>query len=87
MESYSMQVHRSVTVLVPVPFPVTNVAQGTRMHIYRWLNSETARDEADSKQLQSLPVLETKSKWTKKIHPGAPNPVKLVRNPTPSHCF
>lgn len=40
------------------------------MHIYRWLDSDIARQGGDSKQTQSLPVLETKSKWTKKIHPG-----------------
>ena len=41
------------------------------MHIYRWLNSKTARKEASSEELQSLPVIETKSKWSKKIHPGS----------------
>jgi len=45
-------------------------SSGTRLHIYRWLDSDTARQEAGAKQLKSLPALETKSKWTKKIHPG-----------------
>ncbi|KAL6719211.1 Golgi apyrase [Lecanora helva] len=36
----------------------------------RWLNSKIARKEAGPKESESLPVLETKSKWTKKIHPG-----------------
>ncbi|KAF2855611.1 hypothetical protein T440DRAFT_414223 [Plenodomus tracheiphilus IPT5] len=45
-------------------------SSGTRVHIYRWLNSDTARDKATDAQLHSLPVIETKKKWTKKIHPG-----------------
>ena len=45
-------------------------SSGTRLHIYRWLDSDKAREEAGVKELQSLPVLETNSKWTKKIHPG-----------------
>ena len=45
-------------------------SSGTRLHIYRWLDSDKARNEAESKDLQSLPVLETKAKWTEKIHPG-----------------
>ncbi len=45
-------------------------SSGTRLHIYRWLDSDKARKEAGVKELQSLPVLETKSKWTEKIHPG-----------------
>lgn len=49
----------------------SNAGQGTRLHIYRWLNSQIARKVANSKQLQSLPMLETKGEWTKKIHPGS----------------
>ena len=45
-------------------------SSGTRLHIYRWLDSDNARKEAGVKELESLPVLETKSKWTEKIHPG-----------------
>lgn len=45
-------------------------SSGTRVHIYRWLNSENARKEATDVQLHSLPVIETDKKWTKKIHPG-----------------
>lgn len=45
-------------------------SSGTRLHIYRWLDSHKARKEAGVKELKSLPVLETKSKWTEKIHPG-----------------
>lgn len=47
-----------------------NADQGTRLHIYRWLDSKIARERADKKQLQSLPTLETKGEWTKKTHPG-----------------
>jgi len=42
----------------------------TRVHIYRWLNSNAARQKASDAQLHSLPVIETDKKWTKKIHPG-----------------
>lgn len=40
------------------------------MHIYRWLDSTTARKDANAKELKSLPVIKTDKKWTKKIHPG-----------------
>ncbi|PQE13759.1 Golgi apyrase protein [Rutstroemia sp. NJR-2017a BVV2] len=45
-------------------------SSGTRVHIYRWLNSAKALQIADSTALQSLPKLETDKKWTKKIKPG-----------------
>ncbi|KAH7115963.1 nucleoside phosphatase family-domain-containing protein [Dendryphion nanum] len=45
-------------------------SSGTRVHIYRWLNNDKARAKASKSQLQSLPVIETDKKWTKKIHPG-----------------
>ena len=43
-------------------------SSGTRVHIYRWLDSAVARQS--SNELHSLPSLETHGKWTKKIHPG-----------------
>ena len=45
-------------------------SSGTRVHVYRWLNHAKAVKEADAVELQSLPKLETKKKWTKKIKPG-----------------
>ncbi|EDU42106.1 ectonucleoside triphosphate diphosphohydrolase 1 [Pyrenophora tritici-repentis Pt-1C-BFP] len=45
-------------------------SSGTRVHIYRWLNNNTARQKASDAQLHSLPVIETYKEWTKKIHPG-----------------
>ncbi|KAF1955874.1 hypothetical protein CC80DRAFT_535906 [Byssothecium circinans] len=45
-------------------------SSGTRVHIYRWLNSDTARKSANEAQLHSLPAVVTDKKWTKKIHPG-----------------
>jgi golgi apyrase len=45
-------------------------SSGTRVHIYRWLDSAVARKEAKDPELHSLPSLETHGKWTKKIHPG-----------------
>jgi Golgi apyrase len=49
---------------------LANTAKGTRVHVYRWLNSDTARQQASDAQLHTLPVIETDKKWTKKIHPG-----------------
>ncbi|KAF1927848.1 uncharacterized protein M421DRAFT_161817 [Didymella exigua CBS 183.55] len=45
-------------------------SSGTRVHVYRWLNSDAARKGATDAQLRALPVIETDKKWTKKIHPG-----------------
>lgn len=45
-------------------------SSGTRLHIYRWLDVAGARSKADPQQLKSLPIIETKNKWTEKIHPG-----------------
>ncbi|KAH7089187.1 nucleoside phosphatase family-domain-containing protein [Paraphoma chrysanthemicola] len=45
-------------------------SSGTRVHIYRWLNTKKAKEKASQAQLHSLPVIETDKKWTKKIHPG-----------------
>ena len=47
-----------------------STTQGTRVHIYRWLNSQRARKDASDLELNSLPQLETKKKWTLKIKPG-----------------
>jgi Golgi apyrase len=45
-------------------------SSGTRVHIYKWRDPSIARQGASVKALHSLPVLETKDKWTNKIHPG-----------------
>jgi Golgi nucleoside diphosphatase len=45
-------------------------SSGTRVHVYKWLNSAKAIEKADSVKLQSLPVLKTDKKWTLKIKPG-----------------
>ena len=45
-------------------------SSGTRIHVYRWLKSAQARQEAEGHELKSLPVVKTKRKWTKKIKPG-----------------
>ncbi|KAL8665960.1 MAG: hypothetical protein Q9202_001896 [Teloschistes flavicans] len=44
--------------------------QGTRLHVYRWLEASKARKDADEKHLHSLPELKTQKKWTQKVHPG-----------------
>lgn len=43
-------------------------SSGTRVYVYRWLKNSLAR-EHDS-LAQKLPEIETKDKWTKKVHPG-----------------
>ncbi|KAL6251845.1 Golgi apyrase [Rhinocladiella similis] len=43
-------------------------SSGTRVYIYRWVKNAVAR--LDTSSLQTLPVIETKEKWTKKVHPG-----------------
>lgn len=45
-------------------------SSGTRVHIYRWLNSDVARAKASNAELHSLPIIKTDKDWTKKIHPG-----------------
>ncbi|KAJ5599746.1 hypothetical protein N7450_000813 [Penicillium hetheringtonii] len=45
-------------------------SSGTRVHVYRWLRNAVARKGADADELKSLPDIETKEKWVKKIHPG-----------------
>ncbi|RDW80756.1 hypothetical protein BP5796_05454 [Coleophoma crateriformis] len=45
-------------------------SSGTRVYIYRWLNSARALHDADATALKSLPKLETKKRWTLKINPG-----------------
>jgi len=43
-------------------------SSGTRIYIYRWLKNALAR--VDGSETSRLPELETKDKWTKKVHPG-----------------
>ncbi|KAI2473552.1 nucleoside phosphatase family-domain-containing protein [Annulohypoxylon bovei var. microspora] len=45
-------------------------SSGTRLHIYRWLDSAKAVKDASYEELHSLPNIVTKDKWTKKIRPG-----------------
>jgi len=55
----------------PPPIEDTyNRSKGTRVHVYRWLDAVSARDKASKGELHSLPKLETKKKWTKKVKPG-----------------
>lgn len=57
-------------IAVAIDANVANKTQGTRIHVYRWLNSARARQEAGEHELESLPVVKTKKDWTKKIRPG-----------------
>ena len=43
-------------------------SSGTRVYVYRWLKNSLAR-ESDL-LAHKLPEIETKDKWTKKVHPG-----------------
>ena len=43
------------------------------MHVYKWLNNAKARHDANPHELKSLPVLETKKKYTYKSKPGVSN--------------
>lgn len=43
-------------------------SSGTRVHIYKWLKSDQARNQEAN--LRKLPEVSTDKKWTKKIHPG-----------------
>ncbi|KAI6093980.1 nucleoside phosphatase family-domain-containing protein [Hypoxylon rubiginosum] len=45
-------------------------SSGTRLHIYRWLDPAKAVKDASYQEMQSLPSIVTKDKWTKKIRPG-----------------
>ncbi|KAL8765623.1 MAG: hypothetical protein Q9209_007355 [Squamulea sp. 1 TL-2023] len=70
---YSMLAHRlelllsSDCIITP---RLTKPGQGTRLHIYKWVDPSNARKFAGTGNLQSLPELKTEKKWTKKIHPG-----------------
>ncbi|KAE8146529.1 nucleoside phosphatase family-domain-containing protein, partial [Aspergillus avenaceus] len=60
-------------------------SSGTRVHIYRWLDSAIARKEGDSKDLKSLPEIKTKPDWTKKIHPGVSSFASRPEDVGPQH--
>ncbi|KAH6663117.1 nucleoside phosphatase family-domain-containing protein [Halenospora varia] len=45
-------------------------SSGTRVHVYRWLNSAKARQDADVEEMKSLPKVQTKKHYTLKIKPG-----------------
>ncbi|KAI0596861.1 GDA1/CD39 family-domain-containing protein [Biscogniauxia sp. FL1348] len=45
-------------------------SSGTRLHIYRWEDAARVVKDATYEELHSLPKLETRDSWTKKIRPG-----------------
>ncbi|EPS43321.1 hypothetical protein H072_2696 [Dactylellina haptotyla CBS 200.50] len=45
-------------------------SSGTRIYIYRWLDHISQREKATPEEMDSLPMISTKKKWTKKIRPG-----------------
>ncbi|KAL1968010.1 hypothetical protein VTN77DRAFT_2427 [Rasamsonia byssochlamydoides] len=60
-------------------------SSGTRVYIYRWLNNAKARQEANPKELKSLPQIKTKEEWTKKIHPGVSSFANKPEQVGPDH--
>ncbi|KAI9679361.1 MAG: Golgi apyrase [Caeruleum heppii] len=60
-------------------------SSGTRLHVYRWLDSAKARKTASSREMESLPDLSTKKHWTKKIHPGVSTFVDKPDRVGPDH--
>ncbi|KAI4278583.1 MAG: hypothetical protein LQ337_000915 [Flavoplaca oasis] len=53
--------------------------QGTRLHIYKWVDPSNVRKAAGTDDLHSLPELKTEKKWTKKLHPGNSKDQILLR--------
>jgi len=45
-------------------------SSGTRIYVYRWYKNAIARALATPEELHQLPAIKTKSKWSKKAHPG-----------------
>ncbi|RYP52480.1 hypothetical protein DL769_010668 [Monosporascus sp. CRB-8-3] len=45
-------------------------SSGTRVYVYRWKDPAKAIKDASYEELHSLPQLQSKKKWTKKIRPG-----------------
>ncbi|RPB05991.1 hypothetical protein L873DRAFT_1785134 [Choiromyces venosus 120613-1] len=45
-------------------------SSGTRIHIYNWEDPAETRRKVEKDELQKLPEIKTKKKWTKKINPG-----------------
>ncbi|SZF05182.1 unnamed protein product [Blumeria hordei] len=60
-------------------------SSGTRVHVYRWLNSARARQNARGVELYNLPDLETKPSYTKKIHPGVSAYAEIPSKVGPQH--
>ncbi|GAD98183.1 hypothetical protein PVAR5_6874 [Paecilomyces variotii No. 5] len=60
-------------------------SSGTRVHVYRWLDNNKVRKEADPKRLKSLPEIKTKEQWTKKIHPGVSSFATKIDQVGPEH--
>lgn len=61
-------------------------SSGTRVHVYRWLNTPRARYEAkDAIELNKLPDLQTKPGYSKKIQPGISTFADHVADVGPQH--
>ncbi|KAK6531527.1 Golgi apyrase [Arthrobotrys megalospora] len=60
-------------------------SSGTRIYIYRWLDHMTQREKATPEELDSLPMISTKKKWTKKIRPGVSSFADKIESVGPDH--
>ncbi|KAF3908819.1 Guanosine-diphosphatase [Orbilia brochopaga] len=60
-------------------------SSGTRIYIYRWKDHLTQRGKATPEELDSLPMISTKKKWTKKIRPGISTFAENLEGVGPDH--
>ncbi|KAI6247611.1 Golgi apyrase [Erysiphe necator] len=61
-------------------------SSGTRVHVYRWLNTSRARYDAKNEiQLNQLPQLHTKPGYSKKIKPGVSSFADRITDIGPEH--
>ncbi|KAK6335396.1 Golgi apyrase [Orbilia brochopaga] len=60
-------------------------SSGTRIYIYRWKDHITQRGKATPEELDSLPMITTKKKWTKKIRPGISTFAENIEGVGPEH--
>jgi Golgi apyrase len=60
-------------------------SSGTRLHVYRWKDAARVLRDASDEELHSLPELETKKKWTKKIRPGISTFAERPEDVGPEH--
>ncbi|KAI1910325.1 Golgi apyrase [Ophidiomyces ophidiicola] len=60
-------------------------SSGTRAHVYRWQDPAVTRPNRKIKDIENLPVVSTKHKWTKKIRPGVSSFAQKLDHLGPDH--